>query len=156
MQGILPSYMIPVHLTKIEKIPLTKNGKINKRALPGPKLISNQTYFNPKNEIEEKLVEIWSDILVIKKSQIGLNDTFFDLGGNSLDIIKLHKSILKVFKIDLPIALLFKFTRITSLAEKIENRDNEEIKKNVRYYADVQDKKGVIRKFSQKKQRNNV
>ena len=81
----LPDYMIPSHFKRIDKIPLTANGKINRNALPTlgesrPRV--EQEYVPPRNDIEEKLAEIWGDLLGLK--QVGVQDNFFDLGGDSI------------------------------------------------------------------------
>jgi amino acid adenylation domain-containing protein len=75
----LPGYMIPSFITRMEKIPLTLNGKIDRRALPEPKIAGRDNYFSPRNEIEKILVAIWSDVLGIAKEVIGIDDNFFEL-----------------------------------------------------------------------------
>ena len=83
----LPPYMIPVFLISIDKLPLTSNGKINRKALPIPENLSKRSgYVAPRNEIEEILVEIWQNALNIE--QVGINDNFFDLGGASIQSIQ--------------------------------------------------------------------
>ncbi|MCU0290337.1 MAG: amino acid adenylation domain-containing protein, partial [Acidobacteria bacterium] len=73
----LPDYMIPSYFVQIEKIPLTVNGKVDRKALPAPGVKKSEGYEPPGNETEEKLVKIWSEILGIDKNLIGMNEIFF-------------------------------------------------------------------------------
>ncbi|MGY0035030.1 non-ribosomal peptide synthetase [Pedobacter sp. NJ-S-72] len=83
----LPEYMIPV-LVRLDQLPLTANGKTDKKALPEPDgdLLSNQIYVAPRNDTEQKLAHIWQELLQLK--QVGIYDDFFDLGGHSLLIMR--------------------------------------------------------------------
>ena len=84
----LPDYMVPAAFVKLDEMPLTPNGKINRRALPDPDMsLMGGEYVAPRNEIEEKLAEIWCDILKLEK--IGIHDDFFSMGGDSIISIQL-------------------------------------------------------------------
>ncbi|HAV89891.1 MAG TPA: non-ribosomal peptide synthetase, partial [Eubacterium sp.] len=87
----LPDYMIPSYMMQIEKIPVTKNGKLDKRALPDIEVKTEKEYVAPRNEIEEKICNIFAEILGIEK--VGINDGFFELGGHSLRATKLVNRI---------------------------------------------------------------
>lgn len=87
----LADYMIPAYFKKIDVIPLTSNGKLNKRELPDIEVISETEYVEPKTELEKKLANIFSEILEIKS--VGINDNFFEIGGHSLRAIKLINEI---------------------------------------------------------------
>jgi len=111
--------MIPQYILQLEKMPLTSNGKIDRRALPEPdenNLISNE-YQPPRNETEEIIVEIWQDVLGIKK--IGINDNFFEIGGNSINIIKIANQIEKRLKTKFPISHLYLNNTVKDLGESI-------------------------------------
>ena len=84
----LPEYMIPSYFIQLDKMPLTANGKIDRKALPEPdgKINTDVEYVAPTNEIEEKLVEVWQKVLAVDK--IGINDNFFELGGDSIKAIQ--------------------------------------------------------------------
>jgi amino acid adenylation domain-containing protein/non-ribosomal peptide synthase protein (TIGR01720 family) len=82
----LPDYMIPSYFVALESIPLTPNGKVDRKALPKPEAKSEQKYIAPGNEIESKLVEILEKVLGVKK--IGVNDNFFEIGGDSIKAIQ--------------------------------------------------------------------
>jgi amino acid adenylation domain-containing protein/non-ribosomal peptide synthase protein (TIGR01720 family) len=81
LQARLPDYMVPAHLLLLERLPLTLNGKLDKRALPQPEVVSRE-YVAPVGEIEEKLASVWADVL--KLEQVGTTDNFFALGGDSI------------------------------------------------------------------------
>lgn len=78
----LPDYMIPSYFMQIEHIPVTENGKLDKKALPPIKFLQRVEYEAPQNEIEQKIADIYEEILEVEN--VGVNDNFFDLGGNSM------------------------------------------------------------------------
>ncbi|MCP5047582.1 MAG: amino acid adenylation domain-containing protein, partial [bacterium] len=80
----LPEYMIPSYFIQVYSIPLTPNGKVNRKALPEPDLKANDDYIAPRNPIEKKLAKIWAKVLAIDKGIIGIDDHFFRIGGQSL------------------------------------------------------------------------
>ncbi|MEE1280856.1 MAG: amino acid adenylation domain-containing protein, partial [Acutalibacteraceae bacterium] len=83
----LPEYMIPSYIMQIDSIPLTKNGKIDKRALPEIEIIAENEYVAPRNETEKIICDIYSEIF--NKEQISVYDDFFALGGNSIRALRL-------------------------------------------------------------------
>jgi len=112
--------MLPGHYVQVESIPLTSNGKLDKRSLPDPQDISMSTgvlYVAPNNETEEKLVQIWEEIL--QKEKIGINDNFFELGGHSLNVIQIVSRISNVFQVKINIQSIFKDPTIKNLSEQI-------------------------------------
>ncbi len=114
--------MIPNYFVLLEKMPLTPNGKIDRKALPKPDL--NDTgvqYVAPQNEIEEKLVEIWSEIL--KKDGIGINHNFFNLGGHSLKAASLVAKIHKELNVEVPLKEVFTNPTIKRLADYIKDAE---------------------------------
>jgi acyl carrier protein len=120
--------MIPSYFVQIEKIPLTPNGKVDRKSLPGPdkSLAVTTGYVPPGNEIEKKLVEIWKELLNAKK--IGINDNFFELGGHSLLAMNMALSIQTCLGIEIPLGEIFDHPRISEIAGLIQNRE-EKIKK---------------------------
>ena len=119
----LPEYMVPSYYIKIDEVPLTSNGKVNRRELPEPKVDREalQKYYEPRNEVEEKLVEIWKDILEV--DEIGIEDDFFELGGDSFKIQHLANDIAKQFKVNIKITDLFSLRKIINIAEYINKDD---------------------------------
>ncbi len=116
----LPEYMIPAYFIQLDKLPLTANGKVDRKALPEPdgSITTGTEYVAPSNEIEEKLQEIWSEVLGIEK--IGVNDSFFELGGHSLKAINVASKIHRELNVSIPLRELFKTPTIKGLAKYIE------------------------------------
>jgi amino acid adenylation domain-containing protein len=85
----LPDYMIPSVLVHLESLPLTINGKLDRKALPNPELTNSDTYVAPRNDLEAKVCGIYAEVLGLDVTQIGIKDDFFRLGGNSILAIKL-------------------------------------------------------------------
>jgi tyrocidine synthetase-3 len=119
----LPDYMIPSYFVKMEKIPLTSNGKIDQKALPEPELKAGENYTAPGTEVEKKLVELWAEVLSRGASQasqlqksIGINDNFFELGGQSLTATILVSKIHKALNVKISLVDLFKTPTIRGLA----------------------------------------
>ncbi|MCX6584824.1 MAG: amino acid adenylation domain-containing protein [Candidatus Aminicenantes bacterium] len=105
----LPEYMIPSYFIQIEKIPLNPNGKIDHKALPlpTPGVIVRGEFAAPENEIQVKLVEIWSGILGIEKNLVGIDSNFFQLGGHSLRATVMVSGIHKEFNVKVPLTEIF-------------------------------------------------
>ncbi|HLP62682.1 MAG TPA: non-ribosomal peptide synthetase, partial [Candidatus Deferrimicrobium sp.] len=119
--GLLPDYMIPSHFIVIPDIPLTANGKVNRKALlalEGGARMGTE-YVPPANDIERKLAEIWSEIL--KRERVGINDNFFDLGGQSLKAMRLMAIIKEVFNVKIPLVMFFQIGTIKGIAALISN-----------------------------------
>ena len=97
LKKYLPDYMLPSYFISLENMPLTTNGKIDRKALLKIKdeINSRAEYEAPRNELEERLVEIWQEVLGIEN--IGINDNFFELGGHSLKatilVGRIHKDL---------------------------------------------------------------
>ncbi len=119
----LPAYMVPGLWVEMEKFPLTANGKIDKKSLPAPgeeRSLNNQ-YVAPRNELETKLALIWQELLGIEK--VGVEDNFFESGGNSLLAMKMVSYIERDLLVAVPIQLLFQFSRISDLSRYLEIQD---------------------------------
>ncbi|WP_346868751.1 amino acid adenylation domain-containing protein [Clostridium sp. UBA5119] len=122
LKETLPEYMIPTYLVELEKMPLTTNGKLDRRALPEPNLdVTLTEYEAPRNEIEKILAKIWSEILGIEK--ISINDNFFEIGGHSLKATMLMSKIHKHLNKEVPLKELFKSPTIKDLSNYIENAE---------------------------------
>jgi surfactin family lipopeptide synthetase A len=120
----LPGYMVPSHFVQMEALPLTPNGKVDRRALPDPEglvMATGNAYVAPRNSTEKKLVAIWQEVLGSDK--IGINDNFFDLGGNSFKIIRMIEAINTNFGKSLAVVVGFKYPNITELAEFLLSED---------------------------------
>ncbi|MCP4156904.1 MAG: AMP-binding protein, partial [bacterium] len=117
----LPGYMTPTYFVKLEKIPLTPNGKVNRKALPAPENTSPQQVEPPANNIEKAIVNIWSEILKIPENKISITENFFHLGGHSLNATTMTAKIQnhEELNINLPLAQVFKTPTIKQLAHYI-------------------------------------
>ncbi|MDL2145544.1 phosphopantetheine-binding protein, partial [Flavobacterium tructae] len=128
----LPEYMVPQLWVTLEKMPLTSNGKLDKKALPDPdgSDLSSTEYVAPRNETEEQLAAIWQNLLGVE--QIGIHDNFFELGGHSLLATRLVSMIRKELIIEVSIREVFEHATIVELASLIEffeqdfNEDHED------------------------------
>ncbi|NLR67705.1 non-ribosomal peptide synthase/polyketide synthase [Chitinophaga varians] len=120
LKGRLPEYMVPSWLVPLEKLPLTANGKIDRKALPAPDEVqgwSSQTYIAPRNETEAQLAAVWEDLLGIEKA--GVQDNFFDLGGHSLQVIRLTSTVRRQFGVEVNVRTFFQLATIEQLARYI-------------------------------------
>jgi amino acid adenylation domain-containing protein len=113
----LPDYMVPLYFIQVERIPLTPNGKPDRKALPGPDPgTPGNDYTAPRDKVEKKLVELWAEILGIEKDHIGTDGNFFQLGGHSLNATVLLSRIHKVFDVKIPLVEIFTNPTIRGLA----------------------------------------
>jgi tyrocidine synthetase-3 len=119
----LPAYMIPSHYEYLKTIPLNSNGKIDKNALPDPMVKIVDDYIPSSNQIEVKLVEIWSEVLEISKKQISTNSSFFELGGHSLKATVLVSKIHKILNVVIPLVEIFKDPTIKGIASFINTME---------------------------------
>lgn len=117
----LPDYMIPSYFMNLDKLPLTSNGKIDRKSLPEPhvNMGTGTEYETPSTDIEKKLVKIWEEVLETEK--VGINDSFFDLGGHSLIATTLVSNIHKELNFEIPLREIFKTPTVKEIAQYIEN-----------------------------------
>jgi len=120
----IPEYMIPARFFVVEKLLITPSGKVDRTILPAPyrQLSSDAHYVEPNNDIEKSLRTIWCSVL--KVENIGINDDFFDLGGNSLSAMNIISLVQEHFAITLSIRKLFDFPTIHLLAKELENKNH--------------------------------
>jgi acyl carrier protein len=117
----LPPYMIPSYFVQIEKMPLTANGKINRKALPEPDQPVGAAYIAPRNISEETLTQIWADVLGIEKDKLSIDGNFFELGGHSLKAAMLTARIHKKMGLKIPLDQVFINPTVMGLAESFKN-----------------------------------
>ena len=120
----LPKYMIPTYYVKLEKFPYTPNGKVDKKILPIPSIIlgeEKENYIPPKTELQKKLNKIWEKLL--NKTYIGINDNFFEIGGDSLLAMNLNVELRKITN-NITYQDIFRFPTISELEEKINSKDD--------------------------------
>jgi amino acid adenylation domain-containing protein len=117
----LPDYMIPSAFMLLEKLPLMSNGKVDRNALPSMEHTRQeleQDYVAPRNEVEEKLAAIFSEVLNVEK--VGVEDNFFLLGGHSLSATQVMTRILGVLQADIPLRRIFETPTVAGLAQAVE------------------------------------
>jgi len=117
----LPEYMIPNAFVLLDTLPLTANGKLDRRALPAPDITRKEsgiTLIAARTPIEEILVGIWTEVLGVE--QVGIHDNFFELGGHSLLVIQLISRVRTTFAVKLSLHSLFSNPTVSGLAECIE------------------------------------
>lgn len=114
----LPDFMVPAYFEQVDRLPLNPNGKIDIKALPEPRI--DGFYIAPRNAQEEKLVEIWADILKLEKDNIGIDDNFFDLGGHSLKSTILIARLHKEFGVKVPLDEIFLKPNVRALCQYIQ------------------------------------
>ncbi|MED4404214.1 non-ribosomal peptide synthetase, partial [Metabacillus fastidiosus] len=114
----LPEYMVPAFFVQMDKLPLTTNGKVDRKALPEPDRNGMGTeYEAPRNAVEETLAVIWQDVLGIER--VGITDHFFEMGGHSLKATAMVSRIHKELKVEVPLRQLFQTPTIKGIAEFI-------------------------------------
>ncbi len=123
MSKSLPEYMVPQHFIELKAMPLTPNGKIDRKALPAPKgvegISGGSEIEMPKNPTEKKLANIWKNVLNIPN--ISVTSNFFDLGGHSLLAVRIFNEIFNEFGVRLPLAALFEQPTVRLLAKKLRD-----------------------------------
>jgi len=113
----LPDYMIPSSFVLLDALPLTANGKLDRRALPDPgntRPDLNNPYAPPSTTTEAQLVSIWSEVLSV--DQIGVHDSFFDLGGHSLAAFRVVSRVIQTFALELSVKALFDAPTVAEMA----------------------------------------
>jgi amino acid adenylation domain-containing protein len=120
LAGKLPDYMIPAYFVPLDKLTLSPNKKVDRSALPLPKIKTAVEFTAPAHEVEKKLAVIWSEVLGLDENTISTNANFFQLGGHSLKANRLVSKIHKQFHVKFPLAEMFKNPTIRGIAEKIK------------------------------------
>jgi aryl carrier-like protein len=125
LQMKLPDYMIPWPIVQLDSFPLTSNGKVDRRALPMPDdaRLTRTEIVAPRSQLEERLAALWRDVLGL--ARVGVYDNFFDLGGHSLLLMRLHERIRESFDRDVSIIDLFARPTINDLAAFLASGGDE-------------------------------
>jgi acyl carrier protein len=109
----LPEYMVPAVFVALADLPLTTNGKVDRKALPAPdgaRPVLDESYVAPRSVIEEEVAAIWSEVLKVQR--VGVNDSFFDLGGDSLKAIQVASRIQDLFEAEIPLRSIFEYPKL--------------------------------------------
>ena len=120
LQGKLPEYMVPGAFVALKEFPLTPNGKVDRRALPGPEFAaSEQEYVAPRGAVEEIVAGIFAQAL--KRERAGIRDNFFEQGGHSLLATQVISRLKVAFEVELPLRALFESPTVEGLARRVES-----------------------------------
>jgi acyl carrier protein len=125
----LPDYMMPAVFVTLAAFPLTRNGKVDRRALPVPDQTRPELeadYVAPRNDLESKMAEIWAESLGVNR--VGIHDNFFELGGHSLLATQLNARIVKAFAVELPLRSFFESPTVAGLAALVAQKQNQPAK----------------------------
>jgi acyl carrier protein len=117
----LPEYMVPSAFVFLDALPLTPNGKLDRKALPAPDFApAEERYVAPRTPTEEVLAGIWAEVLRLER--VGVTESFFDLGGHSLLVMRVVSRIRAVFDVELPLRALFEHSTVEELARVVAER----------------------------------
>ncbi|HUR46357.1 MAG TPA: MupA/Atu3671 family FMN-dependent luciferase-like monooxygenase, partial [Candidatus Saccharimonadales bacterium] len=122
----LPDYMVPGAFVFLAQLPLTPNGKIDRKALPEPeglRATSETPYAPAESSVEKTIAQIWQEVLRVQ--QVGINDNFFDSGGNSLLAVQAHARICEELKVDFPVIKLFQNSTVAALSKFLGEQRTE-------------------------------
>ena len=126
LKGKLPDYMVPSSFVFLDALPLSSNGKVDRKALPVPDGAATElavAHIDPQTQMEQVIAGIWQEVLQVDK--VGIKDNFFDLGGNSVHVVRIHGKLRELLKVDIPIVKMFNYPTISSLAEFLSEVQNE-------------------------------
>ncbi|MTJ10024.1 MULTISPECIES: non-ribosomal peptide synthetase [unclassified Anabaena] len=132
LQERLPEYMIPTAFIPLEKLPLTSNGKVNKKILPAPEQLNSEvkeSFIAPRNSLEEQLANIWAEVLRIDK--VGIYNNFFSLGGHSLLVTQLISRMRDDIGVELVIQDVFNYPTVADLAVIVTQKLAQDIDEDI-------------------------
>jgi amino acid adenylation domain-containing protein len=118
----LPDYMVPPYFVQLIEMPLNANGKVDSKRLPHPEIKNDRNFIAPGNDYEKEIAAIWKDVLELQ--QVGIDDNFFEIGGNSLDTVKVSHRLKEAFTRDLPAVILFRYPTIRTMAAYLAQKES--------------------------------
>lgn len=126
LSGELPDYMIPSFFISLEKFPLNIQGKVDRRRLPYPEIDIKNVPAAPINELEEKIITIWADVLKIDKDKISTESNFFEIGGHSLKATRLVAKLHKELNVKVPLSEIFLSNTVKTLSQYVSGAMKKE------------------------------
>ena len=120
LKSKLPDFMVPTSFMALDQMPLTPNGKVNRKALPKPDIAKQLAshYVAPRTDLEEQICEVWKQILDL--DQVGIHDNFFELGGYSLLGVQIVSRLRQALGVEILLPILFELPTVADLAKRIE------------------------------------
>jgi acyl carrier protein len=118
LRAKLPAYMVPSSIVLLAELPLTANGKVNRAALPAAEGLTaarEQAYVGPASELEEVIAGIMRDVLGLEK--VSVDDSFFELGGNSVHLVQVHGRLREALGREVPLIEMFRNPTVRALAQ---------------------------------------
>ena len=125
LKGSLPDHMIPSHFLFLDRLPLTPVGKVDRLALPKPETVSRSLFVAPCTDLEQTLAKVWQAALAVPR--VGLDDNFFDLGGHSLLVARVHFILREKLKRNIAVVDFFTYPTVRSLAQRLEETEEKPI-----------------------------
>ncbi|WP_168381005.1 non-ribosomal peptide synthetase [Modicisalibacter radicis] len=116
----LPDYMVPGVMVALDALPVSPNGKVDRKALPEPDPASGASYEPPQGEMEEALASIWADVLGVER--VGRHDSFFELGGHSLSTLQVQSRVKERFAVRIPLRSYFDHSSLMAMSEAIREQ----------------------------------
>jgi fengycin family lipopeptide synthetase D len=128
----LPDYMMPAHFVRLEKMPLMSNDKLDLKYLMERKdekyLASDLEYESPSTEVEKIISRVWREVLCLE--EISRHDHFFELGGNSLNVVQVNEKLKEELNMEINIVTLFRYDTIYSLAKELYEQEEKKERGN--------------------------
>ncbi|HET7229039.1 MAG TPA: non-ribosomal peptide synthetase [Longimicrobium sp.] len=121
----LPPYMVPSAFVRMEALPLSPNGKLDRRALPAPRFGAERPYLPPSTPVEEALAAMWASVLPVER--VGADDDFFELGGESLGVMRMIGSVRAALGVELTFRAVMDHPTLAALAAEVERMLYDEI-----------------------------
>ena len=118
LKGKLPEHMSPAYFVFLDRLPLTENGKVNRKALPNPQQPAAAVYLAPRTAIQQLIAKIWQEALAVDR--VGLDDNFFDLGGHSLLVARVRFTLREKLGRDIALVDFFTYPTVRTLAQRLE------------------------------------
>jgi amino acid adenylation domain-containing protein len=119
LKALLPEYMVPSAYVRLDRLPLTANGKLDRRALPEPEAVASEAgTVEPRTVTERVIAEVWMEVLGVEK--VGVEDDFFVHGGHSLKAAQVLARISRMLEVELPLRVLFESPTVAGLAAAVE------------------------------------
>ncbi|OKP97461.1 hybrid non-ribosomal peptide synthetase/type I polyketide synthase [Paenibacillus sp. P46E] len=148
LQERLPKYCIPAVFFPLAAIPLTANGKLDRKALPqahGSRFVQEAAYLEPQTRTEQEIAAIWKEVLQVE--QVGLHDHFFELGGNSLYLIRVYHRLRENLHTDIPLVNMFEYPTVYALSKFINEQQDDPVRH------EEGEERGELRKMSRQRRR---